>query len=198
MSGTRCHLKTLALSASIFVFAFGLAGCSDDVGSEEDARRAYVGLDKSVDKAMQLGFQGFNLASSANIDPQTTNGDKAGTLTVSGKVDQGASANKNMTLNEELKGYSDDGAITYDTMGTLPIIDLKLANVPNGTVTGTLVGTFKMTGELEGNVTLNLSISGELQPTAADPTKVERKPDTTKITGTAESDYGKYNVNVTQ
>ncbi len=173
-------------------------GCSDDVGSEEDARRAYVGLDKSVDKAIQLGFQGFNLASNANIDPQTANGDKGGTLTVSGKVDQGASANKNMTLDEEMKGYSDDGLITYDTTGTLPIIDLKLANVPNGTVNGTLNGTFKMTGELEGNVTLTLSIAGELQPTAADPMKVERKPDTTKITGTAASDYGTYNVNVTQ
>ncbi len=164
-------MRTFFLSASIFVFALGLAGCSDDVGSEADARRAYVGLDKSVDKAMQLGFQGFNLASSANIDPQTTNGDKAGTLTVSGKVDQGASANKTMTLNEEMKGYSDDGLITYDTTSTLPVIDLKLANVPNGTVNGTLVGTFKMSGDLEGNITLTLNISGELQPMAADPPK---------------------------
>lgn len=191
-------MKTILLCASIFVFSAGLIGCSDDVGSEEDARRAYVGLDKSVDKAIQLGFQGFNLASNANIDPQTANGDKGGTLTVTGKVDQGASANKTMSLNEEMKGYSDDGLITYDTTGTLPIIDLKLANVPNGTVTGTLNGTFKMTGDLEGNVTLTLSIAGELQPAAADPTKVERKPDTTKITGTAESDYGTYSVNVTQ
>lgn len=191
-------MKTILLCTSLFVFAAALIGCSDDVGSEEDARRAYVGLDKSVDKAIQLGFQGFNLASNANIAPQTANGDKGGTLTVSGKVDQGASANKTMSLNEEMKGYSDDGLITYDTTGTLPIIDLKLANVPNGTVNGTLNGTFKMTGELEGNVTLTLSIAGELQPTAADPTKVERKPDTTKITGTAASDYGTYNVNVTQ
>jgi hypothetical protein len=190
-------LKTLLLSASIFVFAFGLAGCSDDVGSEEDARRASVGLDKSIDKAMQLGFQAYNLASSANIDPQSTNGDKAGTLTISGKVDKGSSDNKTMTLNEEMKGYSDDGVITYDTASTLPVIDLKLSNVPNGTMTGTLIGTYTMSGDLEGAVKLNLSISGELQPAAADPTKVERKPETTKITGTAESDYGKYDVNVT-
>jgi hypothetical protein len=168
------------------------------VGSEEDARRAYVGLDKSVDKAIQLGFQGFNLASSANIDPQSTKGDKGGTLTVSGKVDQGASANKTMTLNEDMKGYSDDGLITYDTAGSLPVIDLKLSGVPTGTVGGTLSGTFKMSGDLEGEVTLSLSIAGDLQPTTADMTKVERKPGTTKITGTATSDYGTYDVNVTQ
>jgi hypothetical protein len=191
-------LKTFLLSASIFVFAFGLAGCSDDVGSEEEARRAYVGLDKSVDKAIQLGFQGYNLAANANIDPQSTNGTKAGTLTVTGKVDKGSSDNKTMDLNEEMKGYSDDGLITYDTTATLPVIGMKLANVPNGTVTGTLNGTFKMSGELEGNVTLSLSITGDLQPNATDGTKVERKPGTTKITGTAESEYGVYDVNVTQ
>lgn len=182
----------------LFALTLGLAGCSDDVGSEEDARRAYIGLDRSIDKAMQLGFQGFNAASSANIDPQMTNGDRAGTLTVSGKVDQGASANKTMTLNEVMKDYSDDGEITYNTSGAGPVIDLKLNNIPNGTITGTLVGTFTMTGELEGNVTLNLTINGELQPTMADPMKVERKPGTTKISGTATSDYGTYDVDLTR
>ncbi|MRG91394.1 hypothetical protein [Polyangium spumosum] len=182
----------------LFALALGLAGCSDDVGSEEDARRAYVGLDRSIDKAMQLGFQGFNAASNANIDPQMTNGDRAGTLTVSGKVDQGDSPNKTMTLNEVMKDYSDDGEITYNTSGTAPVIDLKLNNIPNGTITGRLDGAFTMSGELEGNVTLNLTIDGELQPTMADPMKVERKPGTTKISGTATSDYGTYDVDLTR
>jgi hypothetical protein len=177
----------------------GALGCSDDVGSEEDARRAYIGLDGSVDKAMQLGFQGYNLASSANIDPQTTNGAKAGTLTVSGKVDQGASDNKTMTLSEAMKGYSDDGEITYNTdAAALPLIDLKLSKIPDGTINGTLVGSFSMSGPLEGSVKLTLTITGELQPTAADPMKIERKPGTTTIKGTAESDYGTYDVNVTR
>lgn len=191
-------MKTSIL-VSIAALAVGLAGCSDDVGSEEDARRAYMGLDKSVDKAMQLGFQGFNAASSANIDPQTTNGDKAGTLTISGKVDQGASDNKTMTLTEEMKGYSDDGEITYDTdASALPVIDLKLSKIPDGTMNGTLIGSFTMAGPLEGSVKLSLTIAGELQPTAADPAKVERKPGTTTITGTAESDYGVYDVDLTR
>lgn len=184
----------------VLALALGLAGCSDDVGSEEDARRAYLGLDKSIDKAMQLGFQGFNAASSANIDPQTTNGDKGGTITISGKVDQGSSANKTMTLNEALKDYTDDGEIVYNTSGTGPVIDLKLANVPTGTVTGTLAGAFTMSGSggLEGSVTLSLTIAGDLQPTDADPMKVERKPGTTHITGTATSDYGVYDVDLTR
>ncbi|MDI1482864.1 hypothetical protein [Polyangium sp. y55x31] len=182
----------------LFALVLGLAACGDDVASEEDARRAYESLDKSIDKAMQLGFQGFNAASSANIDPQMANGDRTGTITISGKVDQGASDNKTMTLNEVLKDYSDDGEVTYNTSGTGPVLDLKLAGIPNGTITGTLVGAFTMSGALEGSVTLNLTINGELQPTMADPMKIERKPGTTKITGTATSDYGTYEVNLTR
>jgi len=182
----------------ILAGALALAGCGDDVGSEEDAERAYVGLDKSVDKAIQLGFDGFNAASSADIPPQTGKGDKTGTLVIDGKADQGSSANKTMTLTEKMTDYSDDGLITYNTPGALPIIDLKLANVPTGTVSGTLIGDFTMTGELEGAVKLSLTINGGLQPAAADPMKVERKPGTTKITGTATSDYGTYDVNVTR
>jgi hypothetical protein len=187
----------------VLAVAFSLAGCGDDVGSEEDARRAYLGLDKAITKGMQLGFKGFNEASSANIAAQTGNGDKSGTITVTGQVDQGASANKTMSLMMALKDYADnsaeDVAITYNTASNaLPLLDLKLSNIPTGTVTGTLVGSFTMTGDLEGSVRLNVAISGDLQPTAADPMKVERKPGTTKITGTAESDYGKYDVNVTQ
>ncbi|MDI1449368.1 hypothetical protein [Polyangium sp. 6x1] len=182
----------------LFVLALGLAGCGDDVASEEDARRAYESLDKSIDKAMQLGFQGFNAASSANIDPQTSNGDRTGTITIGGKVDQGSSTNKTMTLNETLKDYSDDGEVTYNTSGTGPVLDLKLEGIPDGTIKGTLNGSFTMSGALEGSVTLNLTINGELQPTMADPMKIERKPGTTKITGKATSDYGEYAVNLTR
>lgn len=182
----------------LLVSLFSLAGCSDDVASEEDARRAYLGLDASVDKSMQLGFQGFNAATNANIDPQSGMGAKGGAMIISGKVDQGASANKTMTLNIDLNDYTDDGAAIYNTGGTLPILDLKLANIPSGTMNGTLVGTYDMSGELLGKISMNLSISGDLQPTAADPNKVERKPGTTKITGTAESDYGVFDVNITR
>jgi hypothetical protein len=173
-----------------------LSGCSDDLASEEDAERAYLGLDKSVDKAIQLGFDGFNSASSANISPQTTTGDISGTLTINGKVDQGASDNKTMTLTEQMTGYADNEESTYDTSGALPVIDLKLNNVPTGTISGSLNGAFSMSGELEGDVTLSLTIEGELQPAATDPMKVERKPGTTRIMGVASSDYGDYSVNI--
>ena len=188
---TRCMLA-LAL-------ALGAAACgSNEVGSDEDAQLAYEGLDGSIDKAITLGFQGFNAATSANIAPQTASGDKAGTITVSGQVDQGASANKTMNLTEELKGYSDDDALTYDTEGTLPALSMKLSQIPTGTVDGSLSGDFTMAGDLEGVVTVSITFSGQLQASAADSSKVERKPGTTHITGTATSGEGKYVIDVTR
>ena len=91
-----------------------------------------------------------------------------------------------------------DGKVTYDTSGTLPTISLKLSKVPDGTIDGTMNGAFGMKGDLEGNVTLALTIAGDLQATMADPNKIERKPGTTHITGTATSDYGVFDVDFTR
>ena len=66
-----------------------------------------------------LGFAGFNAASSANIPPQMTTGDVAGTLTVTGQVDQGASSNKNMRLVEALVGYQDKSPDGQTKKGTV-------------------------------------------------------------------------------
>ena len=170
---------------------------SDSVNSVGDAQNAYLGLDLSIDKAITLGFNGFNSASSANISPQTTNGTSSGTLTVTGQVDQGASANKGMRLFTAFTNYSDDGQITYNTSTTaLPALNLMLANIPTGTLTGTLVGTVNMTGEEEGALTLNLSFQGQIQAGAGG--IVERNPGTTRITGTATSSAGTFNVDVTR
>jgi hypothetical protein len=167
------------------------------VTSTADAERAYVGLDGSIDKAITLGFDGFNAATSANIDPQTANGDQKGTLTVVGQVDQGASTNKTMHLTEALATYSDDGHLEYATdTAALPALEMKLSKVPTGTLDGTLTGSFAISGDLQGSVTLNLTFSGELEPNAADPTKVERKPGSTHITGTATSGGDSYAVDV--
>lgn len=94
------------LSASLLL-SVGLSGCGNDISSDEQARRAYLGLDKSVGKSLQLGFAGFNAASSANIPAQTTTGDAGGTLTITGQVDQGASSNKGMRLRVGMAGYTD-------------------------------------------------------------------------------------------
>ena len=184
-----------------FVIALSLVsvGCgSSGVSSDEDARRAYEGLDDSIDRAITLGLQGFNAATSANIAPQTTNGAKTGTITVSGQVDQGASTNKTMNLIEELKDYSDDGEITYNTDETLPVLSMKLSKIPTGTLEGSLDGRFTMAGALDGDLTLSLTFTGELQPSPADESEVERKPGTTHITGTATSGDGRYTVDLTR
>lgn len=182
------------------ITALALAGCGDDgVSSAEDAERAYKGLDSSIDQAIQLGFDGFNAASSANIPPQSGKGTMTGTMTISGKVDQGSSDNKTMSLTEALAMYSNDGKLTYDTSdASLPIIDMKLSKIPTGTIAGSITGAYTISGELEGTVKLSLTFTGDLQPKAGDETKIERKPGTTHITGTADSDYGIYDVDITR
>lgn len=191
---------TLARLAS---FAFALAcaaaaGCGN-VSSAEDARKAYLGIDPAIDKSIQLGFDGFNSANSANISAQMANGVKSGTMTVTGQVDQGNSANKEMRLKLALADYSDDGAIKYATDPAAPLaLDMSLKGIPTGTLTGTLVGNISMSGNLEGALKMNLAFTGQLQANAQDAKKVERKPGTTHVTGTATSKYGTYTVDVTR
>src|SRR4051812_25187494 len=107
--------------ASLLVLTVGCGG-DDDVDSDEQARRAYLGLDDSIAKSITLGFQGFNAASSASIDPQTTAGTKAGTITVTGKVDQGSSANKGMRLDVGMVGYDDGDVVINDDGDTVHIV----------------------------------------------------------------------------
>ncbi|HEX9576284.1 MAG TPA: hypothetical protein VF993_00925 [Myxococcales bacterium] len=174
-----------------------LAACGTNaVTSADDARKAYLGLDASIDKAIQLGFDGFNSASSANISPQTASGTKAGTLTVTGQVDQGTSTNKGMRLFTGYAGYSDDGLLTYQAdPAALPALTMQLKNIPTGTLSGTLVGTVTMSGTYKGSLALNLVFNGMLQAGAGN--TVQRQPGTTHTTGTATSTYGTYNVDVT-
>jgi hypothetical protein len=188
------------LSTCVALLAVSALGCGNGISSEEGARAAYLGLDQAVEKAMLLGFDGFNAASSANIDPQSTDGELTGTITVTGQVDQGASDNKGMRLFVELIDYSDQTdpeelQITYDTRtGALPALNFQLRNIPDGTLTGSLVGNFYMTGELAGEVALNLTFSGRIESDGNGGTR--RVPGSTTVTGTATSSYGTYNVNV--
>jgi hypothetical protein len=192
-----------------------LACGNDEVSSTEEARLAYVGLDRAVDRALSLGMAGFNAAQSANIDPQSGTGDVAGTLTVTGQVDQGASDNKGLrlftafvTYQDRVAASSDGGTtaasgITYDTdPAALPALTLSLRNIPDaagetGTFTGTLMGKVHMSGDLKGDVTLNVMLAGDLRLLAAG-SGIERTPGTTHITGTATSDYGVYTIDVTR
>jgi hypothetical protein len=191
------------------LLCFVLGACSSDtVSSDEQARRAYLGLDTSIAKSITLGFDGFNAAQSANIPPQMTNGDKAGTLTITGQVDQGSSANKGMRLLVGMVGYNDgpfevDSAhhtytVVYDTdtaTATQPALTMQLKNIPSGTLDGTLMGTYHLTGSIKGDVTLDLTFSGTLM--SGGNNTVVRVPGTTHVTGTAVSGDGMYTVDVT-
>jgi len=190
-------------SASVF-FALALvavgcggSGSGNDVSSAANAQRAYEGLDASIDKAITLGFEGFNAASSANIPTEKAAGDKSGTMSVGGQVDQGHSSNRTMNLTESLVKYSDDGQLVYDTSAPATL-GMMLANVPTGTLNGTLDGDFALSGQLQGTVTLALTFAGDLEPVPGNTTQVQRKPGTTHVTGTATSDFGVYMVDVTR
>ena len=175
-----------------------ISGCGSGVSSTEQARRAYLGLDASIDKAIQLGFDGFNAPSNgANIQPQTGVGTASGTLKVTGQVDQGSSANKGMRLVTEYTGYSDDGKLVYVTQaGPSQALGMQLKSIPTGTLDGTMAATLNMTGELNGTVTLSITFSGQLM--AGTGTQVVRKPGTTHITGTAQSADRVYTIDVTR
>lgn len=204
----------MRLLSSIVLCLLLAASCGDDdeVSSPAEARLAYIGLDRAVDRALNLGLQGFNQASSANIAPQTGNGDVGGTLVVTGQVDQGASVNKEMrlftafTLYEDRiaggdAGVGDESDIVYNTDATaLPALNLSLRNIPSttgttGTFTGTWTGKVAMTGELEGDVTLNLTLAGDIRVVSGG-SGIERVPGTTHVTGTATSRYGSYTVDL--
>jgi hypothetical protein len=195
----RASAMRLLAAMAVSVGLTASFGCGSDgaVSSDEQARRAYLGLDLSVDRCIQLGFAGFNAANSANIAPQMALGDKGGTITVTGQVDQGASKNKGMRLSAAFVAYADVEHYTYDTdpAKPLPTVDMMLKDIPAGTVEGTIVGDFLMRGDLQGVVTLTLSFTATLEP---DPLGgiVHRAPGTTHITGTAVSPAGTYLVDV--
>lgn len=200
--------KTSCMAFALACFA--LVGCDDSsVGSDEEAQVAYLGMDRGVDRALKLGFQGFNAASSADIPPQTEPGIVSGTMTVSGKVDQGNSdSNKGMRLFVDLDNYSDglvyqeeEIEIFYFATGTLHL-DLKMSDLPdNGHLSGpggnvAFYGFVGMEGDIEGDLYLNLYIDGTVSENADGDIKLE--PGTTHIRGTAESPNGIYNVDVTR
>lgn len=178
-----------------------LGSCTDAVTSDEDAERAYMGLDAAVDRAIVLGFTGFNAASSANIDPQSDDGDSSGTMVITGSVDQGASDNKGMRLHMALVDYSDTWGeddqpdLRYDTdPDDAPALALQLKGIPDGTLEGTLAGPFAVSGQLHGFVELDLTFSGELESDDVGGTRLHAAG--TTIRGSATSEYGTYTVDL--
>jgi hypothetical protein len=195
----------------LVLFAVVATGCGDgdDIDSDEEARRAYLGLDGSVAKSITLGFDGFNAATNANIPDQTTDGTAGGTLTIGGKVDAGTSTNKVMTLSVGMVAYTDGPfvinddddtiEVVYDTdvdVALQPVINMKLQDFPTGTIEGTLIGTYSLSGGVEGEVTLNLAFTGDLEDLGDG--DVGRVAGSVHVTGTAVTpNDGSFTVDVT-
>lgn len=205
----RLSLGHLAISLALplSILAGAACGGDDSVDSDEEARRAYLGLDNSIEKSLNLGMDGYNAADNANIPDQSGTGEVAGTIVISGQVDSGVSDNKEMRLYIAMVDYNDgpfavdqdseeEIDITYNTdAAALPYLELSLRDIPNGTFTGTLTGDYTMAGDLEGEVTLDLTMSGEIMGPDAD--TITRVEGTTHVTGTASAGDGTYDVDVT-
>jgi hypothetical protein len=149
---------------------------------------------------------GYSAATNANIPTETAAGDATGTLTVTGKVDQGNPSQVSMGLSVAMAMYS-DGKITVDDKGDTisvtyatgtaspPSLSLKLNASAGDTLSGSLAGDYTMSGDLQGTVTLNLQIDGKFSGTAPN---VMRVAGSTTVTGTAvNSSGGTYTVNTT-
>jgi hypothetical protein len=195
-------------NASLLIVIATVVGCGngDSVNSNEQARRAYLGLDKSISKSLALGFEGYNAASNANIPTEMASGDATGTLTITGHVDHGNPSQATMGLAAAMTMYSDGKivvddknttiVVTYETDSAAPpSLGLKLNSSAGDSLTGSLDGTYKMGGDLQGTVTLNLQLSGTFSGTAPN---VMRVAGSTTVTGTAvNSSGGTYMVNTT-
>lgn len=201
---------TMRLQASL-AFALLVSSCGGGVASEANARRAYFGLDRAVDRALALGIDGFNAASSANIPPQMGTGDVSGTMTVGGQVSRGSGDNREVRLTVALVNYQDNVAnedgglvaseLTYATPasgGTPADLQFSLRGLPDATFTGSFAGTYHMTGELEGDVTLALTLQGRTEAASTGMGHIRRVAGSVTITGTVTSSYGTYTVNTTR
>jgi hypothetical protein len=202
------NIRLTLLSVSFTVIAIAPACQCGAVGSEDEARIAYLGVDDVVTKAMDLGFAGFGAGDNANIPAQNDDGAESGTINVTGQVDSGASDNKGMRLDVALVEYSDGTiddpetddddkiAITYETAEGAPLAcDMQLRNFPDGTYSGTLIGDVVMSGDLEGELKLNVTFAGETDDDGAGNTV--RAPGTTDVSGTATSPNGDFDIETT-
>jgi hypothetical protein len=199
VSRSRVTRRQFLASVAVGGASLGLAACgTDGVNDEEAARRAYLGLDRAIDRALKLGFDGYNAATNANIPEQSELGSASGTMVVGGQVDAGVSDNKEMRLLVTLEDDYSDGPVEDEIEivynGGPLNLDLSMQGLPNASLTGTFTGTVSMTGGLVGDVTLDLSITGE---TEEDPDgNIRRKAGTIRVVGTATSDYGTFDVDV--
>ncbi len=199
------------LALALLVFSAACSSSSNSVDSNEQARRAYLGLDKSISKSLALAFQGYDAATNANIPAQMTMGDAmpGGTLTISGKVDSGTCSQLSMGLDVGMVKYTDGPfvidsknnkiSVTYDTSTDTtkqPLLSIKLNASAGNSISASLMGDYTMTGDIKGTVTLDLTITGTFSGTC--PNAVMRVPGSTTVTGTAvNSSGGMYTVNVT-
>lgn len=166
-----------------------LSACTA-VDSAVEAEATWRGLDLALSRALDLGLAGFAAADSANIPTQSGAGEISGSMQVDGQADQGSSDNKGLRLEVGLVDYVDLDPVevgglalhfAYDTETPLDI-DLQLRDMPAGSLSGTVVGELRLSGDLAGPAVLDLLVEGETE--ADDQGEAVRKAGSTQVQGT--------------
>ncbi|HEX5059108.1 MAG TPA: hypothetical protein VFV99_07095 [Kofleriaceae bacterium] len=200
--------RVCGLMPYVLPVALACAACSG-VDSDEQAHRAFLALDQSIVRTLNLAFQGFNMATNTTIAPQTAEGNHGGTLTVDGTIEQSA-AMKTLRLDVAMVGY-DDGDVLFNDSDTvhvkfdtatdatmLPHLDLALTtNAFSGTLdaNASMTGLYQLRGDLTGTLALDVMISGYTMVGNG----TERVPGSTQIVGTATNgDGGVFEINITR
>lgn len=172
------------------------AGCT--LSPEEAVKQAYLGLDSSLDKTLGLAFTGFNESKDTDVPQQTAHGAWTGSMAILGTVEKTGTTDATLKLVEGMKEYCDDGKHTYDTTSSnLPVLQLELKNMPIGTFTGSLTGEFTASDGVAGQVVLDLTFEGVVEPISGG-TKVAPKSGATHITGTTTLNSATYDVDKTR
>jgi hypothetical protein len=149
-----------SFAAAFFVFpssALVLAHCGGKDGAVDDpvsAQLSYLGLDRAIDRAIDLGFDGFNAATAPTSRSRWT----AASSRVNGRQWQGRSGRVDQQEYVAHFTLSDDYSTPCSRVSAgrvqrgPALLDLSFKGCERD-FTGTLQGSFAMTGDLTDGVT---------------------------------------------
>lgn len=193
----RSKLLILCMALVAFTIVAGCSGDDDDDIDDEASVQAIV--DNFLPTLMRITSAGLaakdTAAQGANIPEIVFPGFVSGSAAIGGTVAQSSGENQNLSLFVGLTNYADTDALSFETDNTSESsklqFDLNVQNQPadNG-MSGTLVGTLTVDGDLEGTGVFDLDLASELADDDAQPDII-----CTHVTGSVAVSDSTLNVN---
>lgn len=180
----------IAVPAVIVAWTMVAYGCSGgdkkkNVDSEEGVQIMYDSFQPTILRITTNGLAAKGTAGTgANIPEIFFPGLVQGSGAITGTVANSNSGNENLSLEVRLDDYSDTGDVTFQTdntsAATLLQFDLNVQNQPadNG-MSGTIVGTLTLDGDVEGTGVFDLALASDLDDDDGNPAII-----CTHVTGT--------------